>query len=147
MNMPKRDTVHNLIKLALINDGWDITDDPYVIAYGKRFLFVDIGAEESKLVGARRGHLKIAFEIKDFQGKSPIADLEQAVGQYVLYRLLLGKTDPDRLIYLAVPSAAYEGIFSEPVGKLVIRDLPLNLIVADTDKKEIIRWIPLITER
>ncbi|RLC14385.1 MAG: fatty-acid synthase [Deltaproteobacteria bacterium] len=140
--MPKRDLVHNLIKQALINDGWNITDDPYVISYGKRFLFVDLGAEEGGFVGAQREGVKIAVEIKDFQGKSAIADLEQAVGQYVLYRLLLGKTDPDRLTYLAVPSVTYEGIFREPVGELVISDLPLNLIVTDTERKEVIRWIP-----
>ncbi len=143
--MPKRDSVHNLIKQALINDGWNITDDPYVISYGKRFLFVDLGAEEGGFVGAQREGVKIAVEIKAFQGKSAIADLEQAVGQYVLYRLLLGKTDPDRLTYLAVPSVTYEGIFREPVGELVISDLPLNLIVTDTEKKEVIRWIPSYT--
>ncbi len=139
--MPKRDSVHNLIKQALINDGWDITDDPYIISYGKRFLFVDLGAKESRFIGARREGVKIAVEIKEFQGRSVIADMEQAVGQYVLYRLLLKKTDTDRLIYLAVPSAAYEGIFKEPVGELIISDLPLSLIVIDTDKKEVIRWI------
>jgi len=136
--MPKRDSVHHLMKQSLINDGWDITDDPYIISYGKRFLFVDIGARESRFVGARREGIKIAVEIKEFQGKSVIADMEQAVGQYVLYRLLLGKTDPDRLPYLAVPSAAYEGIFKEPVGELIISELPLSLIVIDTDKKEVI---------
>jgi len=140
--MPKKDLVHNLIKEALINDGWNITDDPYIISYGKRFLFVDLGAEESEFVGAQRGGLKIAVEIKDFQGKSPIADLERAVGQYVLYRLLIAKTDPDRLTYMAVPSGTYEGIFSEPVGELVIRELPLCLVVTDTERKEVIRWIP-----
>ncbi|RLB99978.1 MAG: fatty-acid synthase, partial [Deltaproteobacteria bacterium] len=28
-------------------DGWEITDDPYVISYGERFLFVDLGAAET----------------------------------------------------------------------------------------------------
>ncbi len=115
---------------------------PYVISYGKRFLFVDLGAEEGGFVGAQRESVKIAVEIKEFHGKSVIEDLEQAVGQYVLYRLLLGKTDPDRLTYLAVPSVTYDGIFREPVGDLVIRELPLNLIVIDTRTKEVKRWIP-----
>jgi len=43
--MPQKDSIHNPVKQALVKDGWEITDDPYVIAYGERFLFVDLGAE------------------------------------------------------------------------------------------------------
>ena len=42
--MPARDSIHSLVKQALIKDGWTITDDPFVITYGERFLFVDLGA-------------------------------------------------------------------------------------------------------
>ena len=49
--MPQRDATHDLIKQAIIQDGWTITDDPYVISYGERFLFVDLGATQfGKLV-------------------------------------------------------------------------------------------------
>jgi len=30
--MPQKDESHQLVKEALIKDGWDITDDPYVIS-------------------------------------------------------------------------------------------------------------------
>lgn len=93
--MPQRDTIHNVIRQALIKEGWEITDDPYVISYGERFLFIDLAAKLDDLngiagsfIGARRGGNRIAIEIKEFRGKSAIADLEQAIGQYVLYRLL-----------------------------------------------------------
>ncbi len=26
--MPRRDNIHEVVKIALINDKWDITDDP-----------------------------------------------------------------------------------------------------------------------
>ncbi len=42
--MPQKDTSHNIIKQALINDGWEVTDDPYVINYGRLFLYIDLGA-------------------------------------------------------------------------------------------------------
>ncbi|NJL65136.1 MAG: fatty-acid oxidation protein subunit alpha, partial [Methylacidiphilales bacterium] len=32
---------------ALINDGWEITDDPLVLSYGGRELYVDLGAEKT----------------------------------------------------------------------------------------------------
>ena len=46
--MSQRDSIHNAVKEALMKDGWEITDDPYVIAYDERFLFVDLGAEDNQ---------------------------------------------------------------------------------------------------
>jgi hypothetical protein len=108
--MPQRDTIHNPIKQAIIKDSWTITDDPYVISYGERFLFVDLGAtefgsfkaDEGQFIGAEKNFKRIAIEIKEFRGQSVIADLEQAIGQYILYRMLLDRVDPEREIYLAI---------------------------------------------
>lgn len=69
--MPQRDAIHNIIRQALIKEGWEITDDPYVISYGERFLFIDLAATSDALngiaggfIGARRGSSQIAVEIK-----------------------------------------------------------------------------------
>ena len=148
--MPQRDTIHEVVKQALINDGWDITDDPYVIAYGERVLFVDLGAVEvpaldpvgEQVIGAQRGDRRIAVEIKEFGGKSMIADLEQAIGQYVLYRLLLNKVDPERELYLAVTDVVYHEVFGEPIGEVVINDLPLHVLVVGAEREEVQQWIP-----
>ena len=43
--MPKLDIIHNAVKNALINDGWAITDDPYIIQYRRTTLYADLGAE------------------------------------------------------------------------------------------------------
>jgi len=95
--MPQRDSIHSIVKQSLINDGWEITDDPYVISYGERFLFVDLGASgitdrgKGQFIVAKRQGKKIAVEIKELRGKSIIKELEQAIGQYVLYKLLINK--------------------------------------------------------
>jgi hypothetical protein len=147
--MPRRDSIHYIVKQALINDGWIVTDDPYVISYGKRFLFVDIGAKwvptnffESRFLGMQRETQKIVVEIKDFRGKSIIEDLEQAIGQYTIYRILLNRIEPVREIYLAVTNVLYDRIFNEPIGKAIISDLPLKLIIVDLETVEIQQWIP-----
>ena len=146
--MPFRDMVHLPIKQALTNDGWETTDDPYVISYGERFLVIDLAAEpdssslSGQFVGARRGTQQIAVEIETFRGKSAIADLEQAIGQYSLYCLLLNELDPDREVYLAVTDIAFSEIFDEPIGKLVIQKLPLKLVVIDVEAVEVVQWIP-----
>ncbi len=131
--MPPRDTI--------IKDGWSITDDPYVISYGDRFKFVDLGIE-GRFIGAEREDSRIAIEIKEFRGSSAIADLEQAIGQYVLYRLLLNRVDPEREIYLAISDVTYNGIFNEPIGEVVIGDLPLQLLIVDVEKAKVKLWIP-----
>jgi hypothetical protein len=129
--MARRDAIHDAVKQALIKDGWEITDDPYVIAYGERFLFVDLGAEDTQageeitgsFIGAERADIRIAVEIKELRGQSIIVELEQAIGQYVLYRLLLNRIEPERSIYLAIPDKVYRELFTEPIGELVISDL------------------------
>lgn len=138
--MPVRDSIHEPVKQAFIKDGWEITYDPYVISYGERFLFVDLGA--SSIIGIRQGTKDIAIEIKEFRGQSQIADLEQAIGQYTLYRLLLNQVDPEREVYLAIPEETYNDIFSEPIGKLAIAQLSLKLVIVNLAKQEISQWIP-----
>jgi XisH protein len=68
-------------------------------------------------------------------------ELENALGQYILYRNILEETEPDRLIYLAIRKLTYQEIFSEPIGTLVIQKSNLNLLVFDEEKEEIIQWI------
>ncbi|QTA92815.1 XisH protein domain-conaining protein [Desulfonema magnum] len=63
------------------------------------------------------------------------------MGQYVLYRLLLNKADPEQGIYLAITDTVYDEIFSEPVGEPVIHELPMRLIVTDSEKEEVKKWI------
>ena len=148
--MPQRDATHDLIKQAIIQDGWTITDDPYVISYGERFLFVDLGATQyaslkgiqGRFIGACKDSSRIAIEIKEFRGRSIIADLEQTIGQYVLYRLLLNQVDPEREIYLAITDVTYDNIFAEQIGKLVISELPLKLLIVDINTVKIKQWIP-----
>ena len=84
----------------------------------------------------------LRLEIKGFGGKSPIEDLEQAIGQYTLYRLLLQQVDPERELYLAITNTTYAGIFSEPIGKLVIAGLSLKLLIVNMTQMEVQQWIP-----
>jgi hypothetical protein len=53
----------------------------------------------------------------------------------------LTETEPDRVLYLAVTRAAYQGIFSEPLGQLMIGQQNLKLLVFDIGKEVIVKWI------
>jgi hypothetical protein len=137
--MPKKDIYHNQVKNALIKDDWTITDDPLILSIGKKDLFVDLGAE--KLIAAEKENQKIAVEIKSFIGNSQVNDLENALGQYILYHEVLLETKQDRILFLAIKKTAYEEIFEEPIGKILLKRKLLNLIVFDDKKEVILQWI------
>ncbi len=81
--MAKRDIYHDTVKRALENDGWTITHDPFTLRFGRKRLYADLGAE--RLIQAEKEQQKIVVEIKSFVGLSDMHDLEQALGQYILY--------------------------------------------------------------
>lgn len=139
--MPARDLYHNLVVKALVLDGWTITDDPLTISYGGRDLFIDLGAEDRTIAAEKQGR-KIAVEIKSFLSTSILRDLEDAVGQYEIYGTVLAEVQPDRILYLAVPQRAFESIFSERFGQLILERRQLRLIVFEEQAGRIIQWQP-----
>jgi len=64
-------------------------------------------------------------------------DLEKALGQYVLYFDVLAELQPERLLYLALPVWAYESLFEEPIGQLLLRNQRLRLIVFEPTQESI----------
>jgi hypothetical protein len=138
--MSAKDKYHNAVKNALLKDGWTITDDPLRRAWGKKAVFVDLGAK--RFLGTEKGDRKIAVEIKGFGGKSVVRDLGGAVGRYVLYHEVLRQTQADRALYLAVPQAAWENVFEEPLGKLLLDSQQLHLLVFSEQTGAIVKWIP-----
>ncbi len=76
--MPQCDVYHEVVKNALIKDGWTITHDPLILPFGTCKVYVDIGAEAP--IAAEKDGRKIAVEIKSFVGVSEVADLESALG-------------------------------------------------------------------
>ena len=116
--MPALDRDHQIVRRALEKDGWMVIDDPFVLGMGKRSFLMDFGAE--RLLVADKGMRQIAVEVKTFGGPSPIADLQQAYGQFGVYEEVLSATQPNRELYLAVPEEALNGIFSEEIGQVMM---------------------------
>ncbi|WP_443029083.1 element excision factor XisH family protein [Spirulina sp. CS-785/01] len=120
-------------------EGWVITDDPLSLRVGERDLFVDLGAE--KLIAAERGDIKIAVEIKSFISQSLIKDLENAIGQYILYLKILTRLEPERTLYLAVNQEIFTNFFAEEVVQIILSDGIIKLIIFDALEEEITQWI------
>ena len=125
---------------ALTADGWTITHDPLTLTFGTRDLYVDLAAERLT-IAAEKGTEKIAVEVASFLNPSPVRDLQETVGQYEIYRILLARSEPDRLLFLGVPLGVYESFLSERFGNFVVAELKLRLLVFDPLKEKITRWI------
>lgn len=141
--MPARDIYHDAVRAALIADGWTITHDPYWVECGGKDAYIDLGAERNALdpvLAAERGAERIAVEVKTFTGASVIVDLEQAPGQYVLYQSWLRRTEPERLLYLAVDTETALSVFDAPFGQIVAEDVGLRLIVVEMPAERIVAW-------
>ena len=138
--MPARDRYHDQVKNALIKDGWTITDDPLHVKWGKKDMYVDLGAE--RLLAAEKGHRKIAVEVKSFLGHSEMADLEQAIGQYTVYDDVF--SGPNPTVTYSSPSTKRftDNLFVEPIGELLLESQRIRLIVFDPHTETIRLWIP-----
>jgi XisH protein len=138
--MPAKDIYHDTVKNALIKDDWTITHDPLVLRWGTTDVFIDLGAEQ--LLAAERHGRKIAVEVKSFVGRSDVDDLEKALGQYILYHDILTQREPDRVLYLAAHEEVFFGIFEEAIGRLLLENQRVKLLVFDRREEVILRWIP-----
>ena len=137
--MSRPDAYHEAVRRALEKDGWTITHDPLTLSFGGKDLFVDLGAERSA-IAAEKDYQRIAVEIQSFLSPSSVRDLQEAVGQYEVYRAVLVETEPERILYLAAPRRVYEGLLSERFGQLVVNRLGLRLLIFDEEQEKVVRW-------
>lgn len=138
--MPAKNIYHDVVVKALRADGWTITHDPLALSFGGKDLFVDLGAERATFA-AEKGGEKIAVEVQSFLNPSPVRDLEEAVGQYEVYQVILGETQPGRKLFLAVPRRVFESLLSERFGQIIIERLKLRVLVFDERQESVMQWI------
>jgi XisH protein len=138
--VPAKDIYHDTVKRALQKDGWIITHDPFPLQIGNKRLSADLGAE--RLINAEKGTQKIVVEVKSFVGQSDVKDLEQALGQYVLYRQVLNEMGVERSLYLAVSRPTFNSVFTIELGQVLLKNKIIKLIVFDDLREAIVQWIP-----
>jgi hypothetical protein len=139
MQMAANDQIYPAVKAALIKDGWAIVDDPLTIVYKETTLFADLAAERA--LAAQRGNERIVVEIKSFLGASLIHDLEQALGQYGLYRTFLKKTEPNSILYMAVGTLTFSTFFQRESIQEAMIDHHVRMLVVDLASEEVTQWI------
>ncbi len=138
--MPARDLFHDSVRHGLEKEGWKITSDPLTLKQDKQKVFIDLAAE--RLLQAERGKEKIAVEIKSFVGVSFIDDWHDAAGQFINYRAVLRRKQPDRKLYLAVPQETYDELFQDGVAPISVEDNAIALLIYNATTEEIVEWKP-----
>jgi len=137
--MAAKDIFHQQVRRALEKDGWTVTDDPLSLKWLGTTLQIDLGAE--RLIAAQKDTQQIAVEIKSFLSRSRIDDLENALGQLVLYRYLLREQEPQRVLYLAVHEDVYVTFLSQPHVAKLLEVETIRLFIFDPQAEEITKWI------
>lgn len=89
-----------------------------------------------------KGTEKIAIEIKSFTRPSDMKDLEEAVGQFVVYAHLLKRYYPEHKLFLAVSENTCKTVFEEEAGQTLIQDGIIQLFSFDPNQEVILRWLP-----
>ena len=134
-----KDIFHDLVKEALIKDGWTITDDPLTLLNrAEGGISTDLGAE--KIIVAEKGLTKIAVEVKSFINPSMIHDFMRASGQYYGYNLVIKRKQIDRILYLAMPSYAYKKLIKYEFIQAIIEEMAIKFILFDDKEKTITTW-------
>jgi hypothetical protein len=137
--MSAKDIFHVSVCSALEKEGWTITHDPLYLKVDEDRLYVDLGAENN-LLGAEKYGQKIAVEIKCFLGLSLINQFHEAIGQAWNYKVVLEESEPERLLYLAIPEDIYEEFFTRRLARMSVTRMQLNLIVFNPAREAIVIW-------
>ncbi|MFN0034475.1 MAG: element excision factor XisH family protein [Saprospiraceae bacterium] len=103
-----------------------------------RKIYIDLAAE--KIISAERGETKIAVEVKSFLSPSRLSDFYEAIGKYSIYWDALKESEPVRLLFLALPVAAYEELLAEPFVQHTVQRLGIQMMVFNPETKKIEKW-------
>lgn len=133
-----KDKIHDVVKNALIKDGWKITADQYKIVFKDSKVYADLAAESP--LAAERGRRKIVVEVKSFLGPSPMHELELAIGQYRIYRCFMRVVAPDHELYIAISDLAESRFFRKPSIQYIVREEQLPLLIVNTETEEVMKW-------
>lgn len=62
----------------------------------------------------------------------------------MLYAHLLMRSDPSRVLYLAVPELARRNVFEEEAGQVMLEDGVVRLFSFDPEQERIVQWMPQV---
>jgi hypothetical protein len=81
-------------------------------------------------------------EVKSFVTLSLVYEFHQAIGQYIHYRMALRSLQPQRILYLGLPTEVYERFLQARFFRDSLEENQVNLLLVDTRLEEVVQWLP-----
>lgn len=137
-----KDSIHYAIKDALLNNGWEITDDPFTIDLEEdnTFFDIDLAAEKTEATLFQKRSM-LAIEIKSFSGASVIHAFHEALGQFLNYRAALDEQGLDYELFIAISVRGWERLNGFKFIMRRVEQFKLKFIVVNLQDKKIEKWI------
>jgi Holliday junction resolvase-like predicted endonuclease len=140
--VPTQDQQHPVVCRALRKAGWTIVKEQVSLAIGNeqeitRRLYIDV------LARSNHGQI-VLIEVKGI-ASSPVHELMELIGQYLVYRAALHYLADATPLYVAIPVVTYQTIVEHLLGQTVMQEMlktPIPFVLYDPDKEELVRWIP-----
>jgi predicted outer membrane protein len=137
-----KDVIHNAIRIALENDGWEITKDPFTLNLmgDDTFVHIDMSAQKSA-VNKSKNETIVAIEVKSFTGVSVLNAFHEALGQFLNYRDAIREHKLSLKLYLAVSEAGWDKLNSLTFVQRRIKQYRLKFVIIDIQTYKVIKWI------
>ncbi len=137
--MPNEDRYHHIVLRCLKKAGWSILKEQEYISIGthndtNRRLYIDIKAR-------RNDRQLVLIEVKGLE-RSPVHELMELLGQYLIYQIALDYLFIEIPLYIAIPETAYQEIIQHVLGQEMMSRYAIPLLIFDPVQEEIIQWIP-----
>ncbi len=137
--MPPNDKLHPIVLRCLTKAGWTILSEQEYITMGNiyetsRRLYIDIKAQY-------QDELIVLIEVKGLE-RSPVHELMELLGQYLIYKISLDYLGIMIPLYVAVTKSAYEDIIQHTLGQAMLSRHAIPFLVIDPITEEIVQWIP-----
>jgi XisH protein len=130
--MPVEDACQPQVVAALQKDGWTITDQQITFKRPDLYVFIDL---EAKKEGE-----EAYIEVKCFPGVNDTSEFYAAIGQYFVYREVLGIEAPNSTLYLAIPTRIWNEQFGDTYRNTVLNN-HVKIIVVDLETENVAQWI------
>ena len=137
--MPAKDDHHEIVVRSLTKAGWTIPNEQEYLSIGTspethRRLYMDIKAQSNQ-------GLIVLIEVKSLD-RSPVHQLMELLGQYLVYRAALDYLAINMPLYVAVPQTARQNIIQHILGQQIMQQYSIPLVIYDPVKEAIREWIP-----
>lgn len=137
--MPKKDSFHEPVKIALEKEHWHITNDPlFVPTKGGNNFFIDLGAE--RFIGAERDGECIAVEIKSFSGNSPMYSFYEILGQFLVYKIALREQAKTWDLFIAISDIGFKKLEESPILNKAIQEYKLKFVIINATSQSVVEW-------